>query len=63
MEDLKSGEYTKFDETHEMRHFTSNEIKLFAEICGFEVLKTEEFLSEKFPSNETWGVMFALKKK
>lgn len=63
VEDLKSGDYTKFDETHAMRHFTSNEIKLFAEICGFEVVKTEEFLSENTPSYKTWGVMFILKKK
>jgi SAM-dependent methyltransferase len=63
VEDLKSKEYIKFDETHSMRHFTTNEIKFIAEYCGFEIVNSEEFLSKKSPSNETWGVMFALKKK
>lgn len=49
-------------ETHKMRHFTLNEIKLFAKFCGFEVLLGEEFLTRKPLSLNTWGALFILKK-
>lgn len=49
-------------EEHLMRHFSIPEIKLLAEFTGFEVLLAEEFLTEKKPSEETWGVYFILKK-
>jgi hypothetical protein len=63
IEDLKNNNYEVIDETHKMRHFTSNEIKIFAEICGFDLIASEELLTKKEPSNDTWGVMFVLKKK
>ena len=63
IEEKKNNILTKFEETHKMRHFTLNEINLFAKTCGFELLTSEEFLTKKTPSNETWGVMFLLKKK
>lgn len=63
VEDLDTKEYFKFEETHAMRHFTINEIKLIASLSGFEIIKTEEFLSEKSPTNETWGCIFILRKK
>jgi SAM-dependent methyltransferase len=49
-------------ETHKMRHFTQNEIELFAKFCGFEVVLCEEFLSKKPLSINSWGALFVLKK-
>jgi hypothetical protein len=63
VEDLDTKEFFKFEETHNMRHFTINEIQLIANFTGFEIVKTEEFLTEKSPSNETWGCMYVIRKK
>lgn len=63
IEEKKNNTFTKIEESHKMRHFTSQEIKLFAEICGFELIISEEFLTKRETSNETWGVLYVLKKK
>jgi SAM-dependent methyltransferase len=63
IEEKKNNTFTKIEEFHKMRHFTSQEIKLFAEICGFELITSEEFLTKRETSNETWGVLYVLKKK
>ena len=63
IEDIKNMKYEFIEETHKMRHFTSNEIKLFASISGYDLIASEEILSKKEPSIDTWGVMFVLKKK
>jgi hypothetical protein len=60
--DIISGEVSEFTECHPMRHFSIPEIHLLAELTGFNVLASEEFLSGKEPSTETWGVCFILKK-
>jgi SAM-dependent methyltransferase len=49
-------------EKHLMRHFSIPEIKMLAAFTGFEVVLTEEFLTENTPSEDTWGVCFLLKK-
>jgi hypothetical protein len=49
-------------EEHLMRHFSIPEIKILAELTGFEVLLAEEFLTGNCPSQYTWGVYFILKK-
>jgi len=49
-------------ETHFMRHFSTTEIQLFAELSGLVLIGTEEFLTKKKPSENTWGVCFILKK-
>jgi hypothetical protein len=36
----------EFFEIHPMRHFSYNEILLFAKITGFDIVKFEEFLTE-----------------
>lgn len=43
-------------EKHSMRHFSEIEIKKFAEKNGFEHLKSEEFLTGKVPSRDTWTI-------
>ena len=61
--DKTNKTYFEIKETHSMRHFSINEIKLLAELTGFDVINIEEFLTGKKPSDNTWGVCFILKKK
>lgn len=51
------------EETHSMRYFSIAEIELIANLNSFEVVKVEEFLTEKEPSENTWSVCFILRKK
>lgn len=57
-----SGRSDKISENHPMRHFSLLEIDLFAKISGFERVVTEEFLTGKAPSIDTWGVCVTLRK-
>jgi SAM-dependent methyltransferase len=59
----KTNVLSEFSELHPMRHFSYNEILLFANISGFDVINCEEFLSKKPISDNTWGVCFVLRKK
>lgn len=49
-------------ETHKLRHFSTPEIKLFAELTGFKLLRAEEFLTAKSQGSDTWGVCYILQK-
>jgi len=49
-------------ETHPMRHFSTPEIELLAELSNFKMVHAEEFLTAERPSENTWGVCFILKK-
>jgi len=60
--DLTSGAVETMTETHPMRHFSLPELDLLAQMSGFEVVGTEEFLTGKKPSEQTWGVCLILKK-
>ncbi|WP_298262445.1 class I SAM-dependent methyltransferase [uncultured Lutibacter sp.] len=60
--DKMTSKTEKIKEKHIMRHFSIPEIKILAELTGFEVLCVEEFLTGKSPSENTWGVCFLLKK-
>ncbi|MBZ0200003.1 MAG: hypothetical protein K8H86_09055, partial [Ignavibacteriaceae bacterium] len=51
------------DEIHKMRYFSLPEINLFAKLNNFEVVKSEEFLTRKEPSENTWGICMVLRKK
>lgn len=62
VEEVASGRARTFEEVHAMRHFTSSEIQLIAEAHGFTVVDSSEFMSERAPSRETWGVWFTLQK-
>jgi SAM-dependent methyltransferase len=57
-----TDEWMEFKEKHSMRHFSIPELSLLASFTGFEILKVEEFLSGKKPSENSWGVIFILKK-
>jgi SAM-dependent methyltransferase len=60
--DLASGAVETMTETHPMRHFSFPELDLLAQMNGFAVVGTEEFMTFKKPSEDTWGVCFILKK-
>jgi SAM-dependent methyltransferase len=62
VKNLKDGSSSSFQEQHPMRHFSRPEIELLAYATGFEVIHTEEFLSQAPVSIETWGVCYILKK-
>jgi SAM-dependent methyltransferase len=49
-------------ESHLMRHFSTPEIKLFAELAGFTMIQSEEFLTANEPGASTWGVCYVLQK-
>lgn len=50
-------------ELHPMRHFSIPELELLARLTGFEIVKSEEFLTKSKPSDTTWGVCLILRKK
>ena len=60
--DLASGAVETMTETHPMRHYSMPELNLLAQMSGFAVVGTEEFLTGKRPSEQTWGVCLILKK-
>lgn len=57
------GAMTTFTEEHQMRYFFPTEIALFAELAGFDVERSEEFLTARAPSDRTWGVAYLLRKR
>jgi SAM-dependent methyltransferase len=61
-EDIESGERTQFQEEHVMRYLFAPEIEKFASDAGFTLIGTEEFLTGRTPSEDTWGVAYLLKK-
>ena len=63
IKEKSSGSANTILETHPMRHFSINEIKLLAALTGFEFVKAEEFFTANKPSEKTWGVCFILRKK
>lgn len=50
------------NEIHSMRHFSVLELELLAELAGFQLIFTEEFVSKNIPSEKTWGVCVMFKK-
>ncbi len=59
----QSGKTEVLKESHPMRHFSTPEIQLLAQLTGFDYLHSEEFLTSKMESSSTWGVCYVLKKK
>jgi SAM-dependent methyltransferase len=58
----ETDEYEHLKEAHRMRHFSTPEIELCAAFTGLKVVKSEEFLTGKEPSSDTWGVCYILQK-
>ena len=62
VENLETGQQSRFSESHTMRHFTQTEIELLAQRHSFELIESSEFMTGAKPSRDTWGVWFTLKK-
>ena len=62
VEDLTLGTTSTFTESHAMRHFTQTEVELLAGQHGFQLLESREFMSDREPSRNSWGVWFTLQK-
>jgi SAM-dependent methyltransferase len=63
VENLREGRLDAFSEVHPMRHFSTLELELAGEFCGFEKLNVEEFLTGAAPGSATWGVCFVFRKR
>ena len=62
-QELTTGAFHTFEETHPMRHFSLPELDLLAEAAGFERLSADEWLTGAEPSDKTWGVCLVLRKR
>ena len=58
----ESGEKYSFEEMHKMRHFSIPEIINFSKKNNFKYLFSEELLTKKSPSEETWSLLHILQK-
>jgi SAM-dependent methyltransferase len=58
----KNLKITKLTENHSMRHFTINELKLFATHAGFQMINFEEYMTSNLLSLNSWGACITLKK-
>jgi hypothetical protein len=61
-ESKKDGASTTFQEEHRMRYYFPLEMELIARQSGFEIVRSEEFLSGNSPSDRTWGVGYLFRK-
>lgn len=62
-ESKKTGQLTTFREEHPMRYLFPTEIEFLAGQTGFEIVRTEEHLTGKKPSANTWGVVYLLRRR
>ena len=60
--ELASGSFETMTETHLMRHFSMSDLELLAQMSGFKMIGSEEFLTGSAPSEKTWGVCFVMKR-
>ena len=63
IKDIATGAIDEIKETHRMRFLFQPEIDLLLDANGFERIGTEEWLSRKPPSLDTWGVCVIARKK
>lgn len=63
VKEKKTNQIETIKEKHPMRHFSIPELEFLAELTGFELIKSEEFLTKEAPSEKTWGVCILFKKK
>ncbi|MCS5694117.1 hypothetical protein NZK33_19365 [Cyanobium sp. FGCU-6] len=61
-QDLTTGAFHSFEESHPMRHFSLPELDLLAADAGYERLTAEEWLTGAEPSEATWGVCLVLRR-
>ncbi len=63
VEELPNGKISKIQETHKLKAFDLDEIINFSNSTGFEILHSEEWMSQLPPSQKTWGVCSILRKR
>lgn len=63
VESKTDGKFVRFGEEHRMRYLFPTEIDMLATQTGFEVERSEEFLTGAKPSDSTWGVVYLLRKR
>lgn len=54
--------HTTIEEIHPMRYLSIPEIELFAELAGFKLIRSEEFMSPQSPTIKSWNVLILLEK-
>jgi SAM-dependent methyltransferase len=59
----KTGAVTKVNEEHKVRFFSLPELHLFAELAGFEILSTREWMKASGPTNRAWSVCIIARPK
>jgi SAM-dependent methyltransferase len=58
-----SGHVEQLTETHPMRYYFAQELALLAEDAGFDLIRSEEWMTGNAPSESTWGVTFIARKR
>ena len=53
--DKRNNTQTAFKESHHMRHFSTPEIKMFAELSGFECIDFKGWMSMDLPGTNDWA--------
>ena len=61
--DTATGDVRQLQETHPMRYYFAPELELLAEGSGMEIICSEEWITERPPSEATWGVCFVARKR
>lgn len=56
------GRLVTFKEQHHMRYLFPTEVHFLASQSGFEIERSEEFLTGEVPSEKAWGVAYLLRK-
>ena len=54
--------HTTIEEIHPMRYLSIPEIELFAELAGFKLIRSEEFMNPQPPTINSWNVLILLQK-
>jgi SAM-dependent methyltransferase len=60
--DKKNNAKHHIQEIHKMRYLFKPELEIIFGICGFQLIKCEEWLSKKDSNKDTWGVCFVVSK-
>jgi SAM-dependent methyltransferase len=59
----QTGQVEELSETHRMRYLFLPELELMLSQVGFQLLEAKEWMSQRDPGINTWGVYFVAQKK
>ena len=62
IENKSTGKIEEIKETHRMRYLFKPEILYLLDKVGFKLIDSFEFMTDKNPGFDTWGVCFVIKK-